>query len=404
VTFVKTRYNLPLPVDLRKVLGVTVTISSLFKPVATLKRRIRAAVFGRTSLACHFRRPGIRRAGVLCLAIALGMPAAVSAQMGGPALVRVAIASMKDIAPATLVPGTVVGRNDARLSAEVEGRLTMVADVGTEVTAGDPVAAIEDTTLRLQATELEAQVTRAEARLRFLEGEEKRFARLAEDNLAAATQLDQTRSDRDVARGDLAVAQARLEQVKDLLARTTIRAPYSGVVVERLMTPGERVIEGSNVVRLVDHANLEVIARAPLEYMQFVRRGQVLDLRGGELATIGTVRAVVAVGSEDTHQFELRLDLDGQPFPVGQTLRLSVPTSGARQALTVPRDALVLRPGGKSVFVVDANNEARQVNVEVGVGHGEDIEVLGAIAPGDRVVIRGNERLQPGQAVNIMDS
>ena len=192
--------------------------------------------------------------------------------------------------------------------------------------------------------------------------------------------------------------------MEDLLARTTIRAPYSGVVVERLMTPGERVIEGSNVVRLVDQANLEVIARAPLEYMPFVRRGQRLNLRGGELAITGTVRTVVAVGSEDTHQFELRLDLDGQPFPVGQTLRVSIPLSGARQALTVPRDALVLRPGGQSVFVVDANNEARQVSVEVGVGQGDDIEVLGAIAPGDRVVIRGNERLQPGQALSLMNS
>jgi RND family efflux transporter MFP subunit len=386
------------------VLAVTVTITSLFNPAAMLRGRIRAAVSGRSSLARHAGRRGIPRAGMLCLAMVLGMPPAVSAQMGGPALVKVATAAMKDIAPVTLVPGTVVSRNDARLSAEVEGRLTMVADVGVEVSAGDPVAVIEDTTLRLQATELEAQVTRAEARLGFLEGEEKRFARLAEDNLAAATQLDQTRSDRDVARGDLAVARARLEQVEDLLARTTIRAPYAAVVVERLMTPGERVIEGSNVVRLVDHANLEVIARVPLEYMPFVRRGQRLDLRGGEMAITGTVRTVVAVGSEDTHQFELRLDLDGQPFPVGQTLRVSVPISGARQALTVPRDALVLRPGGQSVFVVDADNEARQVNVEVGVGQGDDIEVLGEIAPGDRVVIRGNERLQPGQAVNIMDS
>jgi RND family efflux transporter MFP subunit len=326
--------------------------------------------------------------------------------MGGPALVRVAAASMKEIAPVTLVPGTVVSRNDARLSAEVEGRLTMVADVGTAVASGEPVAMIEDTTLRLRAAELEAEVTRAGARLGFLESEEKRFATLAESNLAAVTQLEQTRSDRDVARGDLAVARARLQQVEDQLARTTIRAPYSGVVVERLMTPGERVLEGSNVVRLVDQANLEVIARAPLEYMPYVQRGQLLDLRGGDRRAEGRgiVRTVVAVGNENTHQFELRLDLDGQPFPVGQTLRVAVPISGTRQALTVPRDALVLRPEGQSVFVVDANNEARQVDVTVGVGQGEDIEVVGEIAPGDRVVIRGNERLRAGQAVNIMDS
>jgi multidrug efflux pump subunit AcrA (membrane-fusion protein) len=64
----------------------------------------------------------------------------------------------------------------------------------------------------------------------------------------------------------------------------------------------------------------------------------------------------------------------------------------------------VLRPEGQSVFIVDANNQAQQVRVTVGIGQGEHIEILGAISPGDRVVIRGNERLQPGQTVNIMDS
>ena len=324
-------------------------------------------------------------------------------QMGGPALVKVAIASVKDMASVTMVPGTVVSRNDARLSAEVTGRLTLVADVGTEVAKGDPVAEIEDTTLQLQHTELQALVTRAEAKLRFLENEEKRFTQLAESNLAAATQVGQTRSDRDVARGDLAVARAQLEQNQDQLARTRIAAPFAGIVVERLMTPGERVEEGSKVVRLVDQHNLEVIARASLEYFSFVERGQLLDIRTGSQQAFGIVRTVVAVGDENTHQFELRLDIEGNPFEVGQTLRISIPTSGTREVLTVPRDALVLRPEGQSVFVVDANNQAQQVRVTVGVGQGEHIEILGAVSPGDKVVIRGNERLQPGQAVDVMD-
>jgi RND family efflux transporter MFP subunit len=331
------------------------------------------------------------------------MPGLCQSQMGGPALVRVAVASMQDIAPETMVPGTVVSRNDARLSAEVPGRLTAVADVGTVVVKGEPVAEIEDTSLRLQNNELQALVTRAEARLRFLEAEEKRFAQLAESNLAAATQLEQTRSDRDVARGDLAVAQARLDQNEDQIARTRILAPYDGIVVERLMTPGERVIEGGNVVRLVDQENLEVIARASLEYFRFVERGQWLDIRAGSQQARGIVRTVVAVGDENTHQFELRLDLDGNPFPVGQTLRISIPVSDSREVLTVPRDALVLRPEGQSVFVIDADNQARQISVTVGVGQGERIEIVGDISPGDKVVIRGNERLQPGQSVSVMD-
>lgn len=343
-------------------------------------------------------------AAVVTAMAVLALHADAEAQMGGPALVKVAVASVKDIAPMTLVPGTVVSRHDARLSAEVEGRLTSVLDVGTPVERGDPLAAIEDTTLRLLNTELQAQVTRAEARLRFLEGEERRFARLAEENLAAVTQLEQTRSDRDVARGDLEVAKARLEQNENQLDRTVMRAPFDGIVVERLMKPGEWVTEGSNVVRLVDQQNLEVIARAPLDYYPFVQQGDALELRAGERLETGHVRSVVAVGDENTHQFELRLDVEGRAFPVGQTLRVSMPTSDSREVLTVPRDALVLRPEGQSVFVVDDENLARQVSVTVGVGQGDDIEVLGEVAPGDRVVIRGNERLQQGQAVDIMDS
>jgi RND family efflux transporter MFP subunit len=330
-------------------------------------------------------------------------PCLSQAQMDGPALVKIAVASIKDIAPVTMVPGTVVSRNDARLSAEVTGRLTAVADVGTAVLKGEPVAVIEDTMLQLQHVELQAQITRAEARLRFLESEEKRFTQLEQSNLAAATQLEQTRSDRDVARGDLAIARARLEQNQDQLARTKIMAPYDGIVVARLMTPGERVEEGSYVVRLVDQENLEIIARAPLEYYSFVEPGQLLDLRTSSQSVFGEVRTVVAVGDENTHQFEIRIDLEGNPFPVGQTIRVSIPTSDSREVLTVPRDALVLRPEGQSVFVVDTNNQAQQVKVTVGVGQGEHVEILGAVSPGDKVVTRGNERLQPGQAVNVMD-
>ncbi|MEJ2383346.1 MAG: efflux RND transporter periplasmic adaptor subunit [Xanthomonadales bacterium] len=338
----------------------------------------------------------------LLLALCL-LPVAAPAQTGGPALVRVATAEVKDIAPLTLIPGTVISRDDARLSAEVPGRLTEVLDVGTPVSRGDVVARIEDTSLRLQNAELQALVQRAEARLRFLVGEEERFAKLAESNLAAATQLDQTRSDRDVARGDLDVARARLEQNEDRLSRTRIAAPYDGIIVERLMTPGERVVEGDPVVRLVNPENLEVIARAPLEYYGFVKRGQALALHAGERVVTGIVRTVVAVGDLSTHQFELRLDLEGRPFPVGQTLRVAIPVSDSRAALTVPRDALVLRPDGQSVFVIGDDDTARQVPVTVGVGQGPDLEISGAVESGDRVVIRGNERLQAGQAVRIME-
>ena len=333
--------------------------------------------------------------------IGVTLQSAALAQGPPAAIVRVANASVQSIASETLVPGTVVSRNDARLAAEVTGRLLEVLDVGSLLAEGEVVAKIEDTAIRLRIDELLAEVERVEARLKYLESEEARYVKLAESNLAAATKLDETRSNRDVSRGDLRVAKSRLAQLQDQLDRTMIRAPFGGIVVERLMMPGERVEMGRNVVRIVDQQHLEVIARAPLEYFYYVRPGHQLQLSTASMTAQGNVRTVVAVGSENTHLFELRLDIAANLFPVGQTLRVSVPTSDVRDALVVPRDALVLRPEGITVFVVDSDQKARQVPVTTGIGTGDRIEVSGDLQDGDTVVIRGNERLRGGMTVSI---
>ncbi len=191
---------------------------------------------------------------------------------------------------------------------------------------------------------------------------------MAESNLAAVNKLEETRSDRGVASGDLNVAKSRLAQIQDQLSRTRIRAPFEGIVVERLMMPGERVDAGDNVVRMVDQQSLEVVARAPLKYYRYLQPGQDLEIRAGDMIDSGKVRTVVAVGSENTHQFELRLDIPSNLYPVGQTLRVAVPTSNVRDALIVPRDALVLRAGGITVFVIDQENMSKQVEVTTGIG------------------------------------
>lgn len=347
------------------------------------------------------RTPGILLLLMLPLGVAMAQPD------GGASPVKLDEARMTEITPTMQVAGTVVSRDDAVLSAEVDGRLMEVADVGTRVEAGDEVARIEDTGLRLRAQELEAEIRRAEARLRYLEAELVRFERLAETNLAAVSQIEQTRSERDVAAGDLAVARSRLDQVEDQLDRTRITAPFPGMVVERVAQAGERVAAGTRVVRMVNPDRLEVVARAPLEYYRHVRSGDELEVTlpgmdSGE-PLIAPLRTVVSVGDESRHVFEMRLDM-AAPLAVGQTVRVTIPTADVRQVLAVPRDALVLRGDGIAVFIVDEDNKARRIRVTTGIGSGEWIEVRGPIQDGDRVVVRGNERLRPGQDVVIQES
>lgn len=323
------------------------------------------------------------------------------AQFGGSPPVEVDAARVVTMAPTMQVAGTVVSRSDAVLSAEVDGRLIEVADVGTRAEQGDVLARIEDTGLQLRVRELEAEIRRVEARLSFLNAEVTRINRLGESNLAATTLIEQTRSDRDVAQSELEIARSRLAQTQDQLDRTRITAPFPGIVVRRLVQAGERVSVGSEVVRLVDPDRLEVVARAPLSFYRYVRPGDELALRLGQGELIAApLRTVVSVGDEFNHVFELRLDLD-ERLPVGQTVRVTIPTADVREVLAVPRDALVLRGDGTSVFIVDEDNKARRIRVATGIGSDDLIEVQGPIQSGDRVVVRGNERLRAGQDVEV---
>jgi RND family efflux transporter MFP subunit len=316
--------------------------------------------------------------------------------------VQVAEAKMLTLAPETWVAGTVIPRQKAVLSAEVEGRLESVVEVGTQVKAGDVLARVDATFVQLKVAEMRASIAREAARLEFYEAEAKRLQRLATQNNAAQTQLDQTRADGEVARNDLSIARTRLKQAQEELRRHEIRAPFAGVVAERLLQRGERVAVGDAVVQVVDKQNLEVQARIPLAVKAFVKAGDKVKLKVDGVVSQAPVRTLVAVGDDRSRLLELRVSVPDGQWVVGQPVRVAIPTARAQSVLAVPRDALVLRRDGASVFRITVDNKSERVPVELGVASGEFIEVKGKLQAGDQVVIRGGERLRPGMDVKIL--
>ncbi|MGB5346157.1 MAG: efflux RND transporter periplasmic adaptor subunit [Woeseia sp.] len=334
------------------------------------------------------------------LFVGLGLSSGAAAQMPAPTVV-LGEAEKVLLAPTVEVPGTVVSRNDARLATDLAAKLTWIAEVGTTVKEGDTVARFADITFRLNEMEAASRVAREEARVVFLKSELGRLASLAERNNAARSQLEQTRSDLAVAEADVNIAKAQLGLAKVAMALTELVAPFDGIVTERLRNAGERLNAADEVLRLVNPRSIEVVARAPLNTVNFIANDDRLrlfnDYRSGE----GTVRTIVPVGSPQSHMFEVRLNVDPDVWTVGESVRLSMPTAIAREVLAVPRDALVLRREGTSVFRVNDEQIAEQVSVVAGMGGGELIEVIGELRAGDRIVVRGAERLAPGMAVKI---
>ena len=318
-----------------------------------------------------------------------------------PASVVVTEATRTMLAPSVDVPGTVISRFDSRLASELSAKLSWVAEVGTSVKKDETVARLEDFTFKLLEMEAAAKVTREQARVKFLKSEVQRLEKLALKNNAAKSLLEKTASDLAVAESDETIARARLGMAKVAMHITEIRAPFDGIVTERLRSIGERLQIADEVIRLVDPGSIEVVARAPLNAINFIAINDELELHNDYRNGIGTVRTVVPFGDPQSHMFEVRLNVDADVWIVGESVRVPMPTSAAREVLAVPRDALVLRREGASVFRVNDDMTVEKISVITGLGAGTLIEVIGEIDAGDTIVIRGAERLDTGASVQI---
>lgn len=344
------------------------------------------------------------RFNVVVIIILMLVSTSIFAQGQSAANVNVVTAEMKMLSPVSWVSGTVVSRNNSEIAAEVSGRLESLAELGTLVKKGEVIAQVSDTTLKHIQKESMASVMSARARLAFLESEVKRKRVLAKQNLSAMTELDETISLRDAEKGALIAAQARLAQSNQNIEFSQLKAPFEGVVVERLSNLGEYVKNGSAIIRLVETKQLEASIFVPLKAYRFLALSQSIAIESSLGSALVKIKMIIPVAEARSHLMEVRLDMSAIDWPIGLSIKAAVIDGASKKVLSVPRDALVLRRNGVSLFKVSDQNIAEQISVDVGFGAGEWVEVKGDVKPGDKVIIRGAERLRVGQPVQIKNN
>jgi len=321
-----------------------------------------------------------------------------------PAPVEVAEAVNARLAPLSEAPGSVVSLRDSLIAAATAGKIVWVADVGAEIEEGGVIARIDPADATFARNEAVADVRRLEARSTYLDRQYERWNDLGEEFGESETSLDQMRADRDDARQTLASARVALERAETNLARTEVKAPFAGRIVSQQAQIGEFANAGTAIARLVDTGHLEVTAQAPAALLASIKPGDMVTVRNGDREMKAPVRAVVPVGDAVSRLLELRLSLPEAAWHIGSAVRVALPMSAARDVVAADRDAIVLRANRVSVFVIGDDMKARQVDVELGAADGDLMELIGEIKVGDRLVIRGGERLRDGQAVTIQEA
>ena len=331
-----------------------------------------------------------------------GAPAAASADEGYRRVVNVEVERLepRSFTRVIRLPGVAMAMRDVVISAEEAGVLRrIVREKGRLVRAGQTILQFDDAILR-------AQVQAAAAQAEYAREVWERRKRLYEqDSIGSELSYYEAQYTAEQTRGNLTALEERL-------ARTTVAAPISGVLDDRLVEIGAMVSPGTPVARIVQTDTIRITAGAPERYALALPVGAMasvsFDALGDEVFE-GEVTYVGAVVDPESRTFPIELDLPnpGGVIKSGMIAEISVVQEEIADALVLPQQALVAMEEGYVVFVVegagdDARAEAR--TVAVSVSQGNDIVVGSGVSSGDLLVVVGQQGLTGGDRVRVVSS
>ncbi len=355
---------------------------------------------------------------IVAVTAALSIVASTAISQGRPAAVGVQTVDSRVLSETIPVFAEVVTARQGAVAGRIAGNVeTVHVLAGDRVEEGDVLIELSRELLSIRLTQSEARVAEAEAgtvtaqtqldqakipfeRTAALRGTST-FSQGRFDDLQANLFGAQARLDEAEAREKS--AQAQLAETRYQLDRTQITAPFSGIILEVTTIPGAFIQAGTPVVRMLDTGAFEVEASVPASYIEFLEPGDKVAATTETGTAIDlSLRAIIPVENPSTRTrtaiFTAENGSGKALVAVGQSITVNVPIGEAREMLSVPKDALVQARGGWTVFVA-AENKAEPRNVTIGVPLGDRYEVLSGLAEGDLVVVRGNERLRPGQDI-----
>lgn len=350
---------------------------------------------------------------IAALALAIALP--VLAQEPAAPVV-VGRAEVAPVADRLVLSGSATARRVSMISPLSDGLVAaMRVDVGDRVAAGQVLAEMDPVIARHELATAEAALAEGLAQLRDAERRRDEAAEVHAEALIADTVYESALAEVDIQGAAVERLRAEYERRRELLARHTVRAPFAGVIARKLAEVGQWVQRNDALYELVDSDVLRVDVAVPQQRFTDVDAGTPATVRFDALPAIQVETVVatrLAVGDPAARTFLARIEIANpeQVFAPGMSARvmLNPAERGSEAVLNVPRDALVrLADGNYQVWRIQQAGDTTTVQsipVEVRRFTG-DVAIIGAgeVAAGDRLVVRGNETLRPGQTVRVVE-
>ena len=329
-----------------------------------------------------------------------------------PARVVTAPLVERQVSPTISLTGSVVAELESRVAAEVAGLvISAPPKEGIFVEKGTILCRLDDEILQRNLEVADREIEAATILLEKGNLDFERVKPVFESHATSKQAYDDRLYQLKELEAKLAIARVKRDRLQIEISHKTIRAPFAGVIAERLCEIGEWVSTGATICHLVDLTRLSAEVPVPARYLPFIKTGSSFAIRIGPDATAikGRFNRIIPTGDFKARTFPLRLDLptEARLLP-GFDLEVLLPTGKPKNVLLAPRAAIV-RQGEKTTVVAIIDNQAEIIPVTISGYDGSDAVISGSqlkdenqLKSGMTVVIRGNERLRPGQTVIII--
>lgn len=272
--------------------------------------------------------------------------------------------------------GALTSKNTSVLSSKVMGRVGYLGvQDGDRVTAGKLL-------IRIESGEITAQLSQAQAASNNAKLHYDRIKSLFDAKASTQMEMDQ-------ATLGLETAQAGLTSAKAMESYTMITAPISGQVVEKRINLGEMAMPGQPLLRIEDNRSLRLEVTVREQDILQIQPGKAVKvlidaMPGKEIAA--KVSQVVPAADVRTHSFIVKVDVPAEKGLITGMYGKALFSMGRRQALMVPKSAVVELSGISGVYVVSPEGTAAFQMVQLGEARGNDLEVVSGLKQGDRII------------------
>lgn len=307
------------------------------------------------------------------------------------------------VAMTEVVPGSVVPDQQAKIASRLMGYIrNLTIQVGQTVTEGQLLFSIDPTDITGQIRQAQSASLQAKAALADAKADYERFSTLYKQQSVTRQQFEKMKLQYEVAQQNVSAAEAGLEQARGQMRYAEVKAPFNGVVVQKLAVAGDLAAPGNPVLILENRQLMSVQVEVSSDLYRLLALGDaaMVTIEGQPQPFKATIANLVGAANPITRTHTVKLSLTGSPAGInsGAFARVAF-NRGERNTLLVPKTAVQTRGGITGVFIVGDDQIARFRMVRTGLAQGDAVEIQAGVVAGEQVLITSRQTALNGDRI-----